>query len=143
MEEKRPFILPHTFRIRYDGIDAEHDALVTVINDFAHSLADGQTEDFEGPFHRFLAFMDHHFKNEESQMRALGYRGLAWHHDHHQDCLSRARGLRETCRERGFADMSVIYDCFDDIVNDIARADLKFGEYLDDLGLRERRPADT
>ena len=138
MPNRDAFVLPDAFRIPFDGIDAEHESLVEVVNDFAGSLTEGQTRDFEIPFERFLGFMERHFRNEESQMRSLGYRGLAWHHEHHQDCLERARKLRNICRKKGFADCDVVCDCFDEIIHDIAAADLKFAEFLDGMGLLER-----
>lgn len=138
MTGRKEFALPDAFLIRYDGIDEEHLRLVNLVNELNADLADGEAREFEGPFSRLVALLEQHFQHEESHMQALGYKGLAWHRDHHQDCLERTRQLLQACRDQGYADKSTICDCFCEIVEDVASADLKFGEFLDGMGLRDQ-----
>lgn len=129
------FMLPPSFRIFYDDIDAEHERLIEVLNDLMACFVDGETVDFEPAFETFMAVMESHFANEEGHMRNLGYDGLAWHQAHHQDCLRRARALRDECRSQGHADLRILRECFDGVITDVARADLKFGEFIQGRGL--------
>ncbi len=42
-------------------------------------------------------------------------------------------------RAQGYAGLRELRLCFHDIIYDIAHADLKFGEFLDGLGLAHRK----
>ena len=132
----RQFILPQAFHIHFRDIDPQHEGLVDVINDCADQLVDGELREFESAFSAFVARLTSHFKYEEDQMAELGYHGLEWHREHHQECLSRVRDLIETMREQGYASLQDLRICFHDILHDIARADLKYGEFLDAQRLR-------
>jgi hemerythrin-like metal-binding protein len=133
----RPFVLPQAFHIHYKDVDPQHEALVDIINDCAERLEDGELSDFGPLFSEFFDRVSRHFDYEEEQMAVLGYVGLDWHKEHHQECLERVRSLIDTMRDRGYACLQDLQVCFHDILHDIARADLKFGEFLDEQRLRE------
>lgn len=137
--DRREFVLPSTFYIHFDEIDPQHEKLIDIINDCADRLVDGVLDDFQEPFEEFTSRLVAHFNHEEDHMRDLGYSGLEWHADHHQDCLNRLRKLIDEMESKGYADMHDLRVCFHDIVHDIAHADLKFGEFLEGLGLTERK----
>ena len=137
--ERQEFTLPQTFYIYFNDIDPEHEGLVEVINGCVPRLVDGILEEFEEPFEEFVARLVGHFRNEESHMRALGYDGLEWHAGHHAECLERVHELIRGMRSRGYAGMQDLRVCFHDIIYDIAHADLQFGEFVENLGLTQRR----
>jgi hemerythrin-like metal-binding protein len=129
MSKGEKFFLPSAFHIHYDGIDAEHEELVRIVNGlFAAKHTDGHRPDSLEPFIRLLGI---HFENEERHMAALAYPGLAWHRDHHAECLARARELALECERRGGIDDEIIDRCFEEVVHEVARADLKFGEFVE------------
>lgn len=128
--------LPDAFRIRYGNLDRQHEQLIAMINKCSVIVGDGILENFEAPFQRFIELLAHHFADEESAMREHGYPGLEVHQEHHRECLKRARdGLAES-RSRGYVDRQSMNSCFSHIISDIAKADLLFGEFLDEKGLR-------
>ena len=132
----RQFVLPSAFFIHFRDIDPQHEGLVDVINDCADQLVDDELREFESLFSEFVSRLTSHFKYEEEQMADLGYHGLEWHRDHHQECLERVGDLIQSMRNRGYASLQDLRICFHDILHDIARADLKFGEFLDAQRLR-------
>lgn len=129
------FKIPGAFKISYDGIDAEHEALVDIVNSCLDQCIDGKLQDFGPLINTLLGCMEDHFHNEEEHMQSVGYSGLEWHQIHHADCCDRLRTVIEGCHLRGFADANAINNLFDDIIHDVARADLKFREFLEDKGL--------
>lgn len=137
--ERQTFALPPTFYIHYDNIDPQHEALVASVNDCAARLVDGVLEDFSELFKTFVDHLTAHFDHEEDLMRDLGYSGLEWHTNHHAECLNRAENLIADMEAQGYASMHDLRVCFHDIIHDIAHADLKFGEFLDGLGLIQHR----
>jgi len=126
----KTFSLPKTFSINFDGIDAEHDELVEILNQFADKLDDGYTKDFETSFVRLLHGLETHFENEEAYMEALNYPSFRWHREHHQKSIETCKGIHVTCQRSGMADTDAVRVCFHEVVMDIARADLKFKEFV-------------
>ncbi|MEK9724153.1 MAG: hypothetical protein VW405_11825 [Rhodospirillaceae bacterium] len=80
--------------------------------------------------------MTRHFANEEAEMHAVGYDRAEDHRRHHDSCQARLDRLADRFRDRaGDLEMS-LGDCFDSVITDIAKADLKFVEFLETKGLR-------
>jgi len=137
--EQQTFALPTTFYIHYDDIDPQHQGLIDIVNACVAQLVDGVLEDFEEPFNIFVDRLTAHFRHEEDLMRDLGYSGLEWHAEHHAECLKRIESLIADMRAQGYAGIQDLRVCFHDIIHDVVHADLKFGEFLDGLGLIPRR----
>lgn len=137
--EQQTFALPTTFYIHYDDIDPQHQGLIDIVNACVAQLVDGVLEDFEEPFNIFVDRLTAHFRHEEDLMRDLGYSGLEWHAEHHAECLKRVESLIADMRAQGYAGLHDLRVCFHDIIHDVVHADLKFGEFLDGLGLIPRR----
>jgi len=135
MNQMRPFSLPEAFNIEFDGIDAEHQMMVAILNDFARRIDVGGGGDFEAGFADLIRCMTDHFANEEAYMEQFGYPGLDWHREHHLECVAACQGLLDDCRGAGTLKPETIQACFHQIVTDIARSDLKFKEFLVAQGL--------
>ena len=131
------FFLPRAFHIHYDGIDDEHEALVGIVNGFFALRESKGEKELSDQLGIFVKLLRSHFDNEEHHMAALGYPGLDWHRDHHADCLTRAEDLISESERRGRIDDDIIERCFEEVVQEVARADLKFGEFLKGRGLED------
>lgn len=70
-------------------------------------------------------------------MRGIGYDAIDAHVVHHTHCLERVKELAIKYRSAGSLTENILIQCFDTIIEDIAKADLMFGEFLDEKGLRE------
>lgn len=134
-EHVEQFSLPDVFKIDFDGIDAEHEAMVDILNDFAKDIEKSLVTDFEAALGKLIASMKGHFQNEEAYMKQYGYPGLDWHHEHHNECIEACEKLIRECRQAGQASIDVVRNCFHQVVFDVARADLKFREFLVDEGI--------
>jgi len=129
------FFLPEAFKISYDDIDEEHEEIVRQLNSCAENAVDGKLYSFQERFDQLIEYLGAHFDNEEVHMQSLKYDGLDWHHEHHQSALLRSRRLLDRACGWGYADMLLIEQFFVDVIYDIAKADLKFREFLDGKGL--------
>jgi hemerythrin-like metal-binding protein len=131
MGKGEKFFLPQAFHIHYDGIDAEHEELVRIVNGLFNAQQSGGHNNQPDSLEPFIRLLGVHFENEERHMAALDYPGLEWHRDHHAECLARAQDLALECERRGGIDDEIIDRCFEEVVHEVARADLKFGEFVE------------
>ena len=129
------FQLPSAFHIHYDGIDDEHEELVTIVNGLLALRGQGRGAIHAVQMRTFVESLEKHFENEKNHMENLAYPGLEWHREHHAECLERAQALRAESDRRGGVDDEIIEKCFEEVVHEVARADLKFCEFLDGLNL--------
>lgn len=125
------YALPDAFRISFANIDEEHDHIVEIVNRLGDICERGTPSEFEDEFKEFLVSLDRHFANEEKYMRDLGYPGLDWHVTHHAESADKARRIFQRCMRDGSIDDAVVRTLFSEIVHDVARADLKFREFLE------------
>ena len=130
MDRSKSYLLPKSFLLHYDNIDAEHEALIAIVNECLGRSVDGRLHEFEGQFEKFMAALKAHFANEEKKMRDLGYPELEPHLEVHAQCLDQVSRMWAQARSQGYAGLEITHKCFDEIVSDIVWADLKFGEYL-------------
>lgn len=136
---RNKFMLPSTFYIFYDDIDAQHEELIGFLNDCMARLENGALEaPFEALFEEFAAKLAAHFRYEEHLMRELGYGGLEGHARHHEECLARMHKMIADIRNQGYAGMRELRVCFHDIIQAVVHADLKFSEFLEGQGLSQR-----
>jgi len=129
MPENLLFKLPEAYPIHCDAIDAEHDGRAEMLNGWLRTSDGDRLDEFEDKLNGFIVCMKQHFAHEESHMRNLGYGGLQWHQDHHEECCEKVEQVLERCRHDGYADLQAIRGMFQEIINDVARADLKFAEF--------------
>lgn len=130
------FELPDAFLIKYDSIDEEHQQIVARVNTLLDISKNGSSEVFEDAFESLIETVKAHFRHEELLMADVGYDGLEWHAAHHTESLVALRDLYDTCLKKGKVETADIFFCFDHVIKDVAKADLKFGEFLDNTGAR-------
>ena len=138
MPSKSQYKLPKTFYVYFNGIDAEHEELVDMVNQLSDLMREDGKHRLDKEFERFFACMAAHFEHEEVHMRSLDYQGLDWHREHHRQCLSRTRELLNNYHREDGVDPSIVDQCFTEIITDIASADLKFAEFLESKGLQDK-----
>lgn len=125
------FKIPEIFSINYGSIDEEHQSLVAHVNTLLVIAENGSPQNFKNEFEALLDELVTHFKHEEALMDKAGYTGLTWHSNHHNESLNALKDLYSSCEGKGKIDTSDVYFCFDQVIKDVAKADLKFGEFLD------------
>ncbi|WNJ98870.1 hemerythrin family protein [Thalassospiraceae bacterium LMO-JJ14] len=130
MNTPAPFRLPEAFKIGISSIDDDHLNLVESINRSLLTQDGNNIKDFKKVFESFISDLKQHFENEEELMREAGYPGLDDHANHHKACLNQLNMSLETCNRRGYADRKDITGLFHNLIGIIAKADLKFVEYL-------------
>lgn len=131
------FKIPDVFLIKYGTIDDEHKNLVAHANTLLQISENGSANNFEHAFQALIDEFKIHFRNEEALMADTAYDGLNWHAKHHQESLGELETLYTACQAKGKVDPTDIYACFDQVIKDVAKADLKFSEFLDSTGGRE------
>lgn len=112
------------------SIEHQHQALVEHINLILRRADRGPVENYAEEIGAFIDKLTQHFRDEEEIMERAGYPGLEWHAGHHAQSLSRIEDTLERCRKRGYADKMDFLRLHDSVTLDIARADVKFYEYL-------------
>ena len=131
------FAIPASASIPYGTIDAEHGALVDLINRaFDVGKETGFSSERMGPLFLELQqkFADH-FASEERMMEQAGFPGLAAHQAHHRDLLANILEICERGRTGHFAEAVDVEGFLDSIVDDVLRADLSFKTYLEHRGM--------
>jgi hemerythrin-like metal-binding protein len=127
---RAPFFLPPSLSIAFDDIDAQHQALIDIINLAAH--APPQLAALLAQLNTTLA---HHFAHEEDVMRAQGYPQLAEHKLHHAHILGRVTEITDGLSRSGEPLRSSMENVFTNLIDDILRADLPFKTFLQGKGL--------
>ena len=134
----KPFDLPESALVRYGSIDSEHRALVEILNDMMKDFgAGGQLSGSHFTEHvkRLLAQMGIHFANEEAAMTGTRYPDLDTHKAHHRGLIDRVAALYEHALQQAEISKESVFELFDQVFDDLLRADLPFKSYLDANGL--------
>ncbi|MEO5338626.1 MAG: bacteriohemerythrin [Magnetospirillum sp. WYHS-4] len=77
-------------------LDFDHEVLVSLINQLADAVADGEDHDVVGSvLNMMLDYTDYHFGREEAIMEACAYPGLAEHRAIHAALKGRVREIRD------------------------------------------------
>lgn len=128
--------IPDVFMINHGSIDEEHLSLAILANGLLKIAQNGPSDKFERAFEALIAEFASHFEHEEILMAEAEYDGLDWHKDHHNESLLALERLYASCRAKGIIVPEDVYVCFDHVIKDIAKVDLKFAEFLDSSGKR-------
>lgn len=134
MDEIARLKLPEAFHFNVSTIDEEHQSLVDALNACMDRFDGVSIPDFEALLDDFMGKMRNHFVNEEALMEKTEYPGFAWHRDHHAKTLKQVEEMKGRCMRRGYCDNFDIQRCFEGIIVDVARADMKFFDFLTETG---------
>lgn len=132
----KPLVLPAAWHFGWARIDDGHQVVVDLLNEMAEKCRNGSAGRDEAD--TLCAGVEtrlcEHFEDEEVLMDGLGYPGLDWHRSHHRESLERIRAVRRHCHDKGRIDEDDILLCFDEVLGDIAKADLRFQAFLQGRG---------
>jgi hemerythrin-like metal-binding protein len=124
--------IPASLSIDFDSINAEHEKLVSVLNDALRLIRTEQGSAagiIDESLTDLSAAMQAHFNHEEGEMAGLGYGDLPQHKVSHARCLARLNAIRQSVGNRG-VNKNVLDQVFDMILDDIIRADSGFKSFL-------------
>ncbi len=127
-----PFRLIETLITGHPVIDAEHEDIVTQLNNIKVSLETGQDTRCTKQVDAILTAIKHHFKNEEIIMNDLGYDDLESHRVDHEMLLKSFDVLINDVAENGYA-KNFFNKLTSIVVHDMIRTDIGFKNYLDKI----------
>ena len=130
-----PFRLTKSLRTGHIGIDAEHDNIGGLLNEFKDLLAEGDDEACHAKIEVITEAITSHFVHEEKVMDLLDYKYMAEHKSEHQKVLNKYATLVEKTKAEGFS------AGFEDeitsiLIHDMILADLDFKAYMVELSER-------
>ncbi|WP_340642753.1 bacteriohemerythrin [Rhodocyclus gracilis] len=120
------------YALGFDEIDAQHQALFTLINDIWHAQvrgADRATVDAQ--IGRLERYTREHFAAEEALMRSEGCPEIAAHLAEHQQFVHRVALEREHLGERGGVSLDMLHFLRDWLVSHILHADAAYARFLE------------
>lgn len=129
----RPFHLPESAYFHYGAIDDEHLELIEVLNDTISEFgADGRItgKRFAEHIDRLLRQLVLHFASEEKLMADFGYGALTEHRAHHAAILDVLTHMHSDALSHEFVGKEVVFDAFEQIINDLLKEDLAFKSML-------------
>ena len=134
------YALPDSTALPCPDLQAEHEALVSILNKARDILISGKNPDKE----LFLTLLEElrttavaHFSHEEAIMAKYGYADLAIHSIHHAHCVLRLSQIGDTLLAGEIEPGRALLDeLFDMILDDVIRADSGFKAFLDDADLK-------
>ncbi len=137
MIDRPRFVIPSSASIPYGTVDAEHRALIDLINRACDVAEETNFLSLRlRPLYRELQQkFEEHFASEERTMEEVGFPGLAAHRAHHQDLLAKVIDISERGRMGYFAEIADLERFFDSVIDDVLRADLPFKTYLEQQGM--------
>ena len=120
----------------YGTIDAEHEALVDLINRACDVAEETRfsSERLAPIYSEIEQKFAEHFDNEERMMELARFSGLTAHRAHHMEVLRRVIEICERVRKGYFAENSTLEAFFDAVIHDVLRADLPFKTHLERHG---------
>ncbi len=130
------YVLPDSTMLPCAGLQAEHEALVGILNKARDALNSGPNPSVE----LFLTLLEKlrkaamaHFAHEEEVMAMRGYADLANHSIHHAHCVLRLSQISDMLLAGAISPGRHLLDeLFDMILDDVIRADSGFKAFLDD-----------
>lgn len=124
--------LPPSLSIPYGDIDAEHQALIDLLNQASEVLSEtsalARILPVLAALNQSLAL---HFQHEEQEMKKLGYPDILAHSAHHRNCLGYMNDICDAVVAGGKSiDQTLLDDLFDLVMEDIIKADSGFKSFL-------------
>ena len=125
--------IPASLSIDFDAINAEHENLVSILNEALKKIRTGEDRSVgavDESLEALSAAMQAHFDHEEQEMASLGYSDLPQHKARHARCVARLDATRRSAADNRIMNRQVLDDVFDMILDDIIRADSGFKSFL-------------
>lgn len=125
--------LPGGLFIGHPSIDFDHMKLVSVLNDIADALDDGNFANFSTLLNNFLELEAMHFKREEEIMAAVSFPELSAHCEVHNRLRDKAAGLIKRAAKIGrnkAAQEHLLSELVSILFDDAMQSDLMFKAFL-------------
>ncbi len=127
--ETEPFRLTESLITGHPKIDAEHEQLRQLLNEFIVSHEEGDKSSCAAKIKEITKTVISHLKSEEEAMESAGYVDHRAHFSEHHTSLQKYFALIDGAEEAGF-EGDFVNKLTAVLVNDMIRADLDFKVYL-------------
>ncbi len=120
------------YRVGIAQIDAEHQYLFKLINEFHHEhTRGGKSQDVLMVLNRLVAYAEEHFQREEALMQSIGYPRLERQHDLHEKLFSSIFSLNEKLSRNSVkVDSETLRFLKDWLVEHIVKEDTDIGDFM-------------
>ncbi|MCU7853647.1 MAG: bacteriohemerythrin [Candidatus Thiodiazotropha sp. (ex Monitilora ramsayi)] len=128
----KDLVWSNTLSVEVDEIDEDHRRLVDLFNILTHSVAEGDSPDYqEAVLDELISCTVWHFKHEERLMLRHAYEELAAHKAEHQDLINSALELQQKFLQAGKRIENEDFEFLEHwLTEHILVADMKLGAYL-------------
>ena len=129
--------IPTAFLVHFGDIDDQHRGLTAIVNRCLDAAKRDDGLEFARHFENFITTFSRHFDYEEDLMGSVGYKHTQPHKNHHRESLDTIRALRGRDGRFIIEPLNIPPILFNQIVLDIAKADLNFEEYIAGRHMRD------
>ncbi|MCU7844464.1 MAG: bacteriohemerythrin [Candidatus Thiodiazotropha sp. (ex Monitilora ramsayi)] len=121
-----------TLSVEVDEIDEDHRRLVDLFNILNHSVADGDSSDYqEAVLEELISCTVWHFRHEERLMLKYAYKESEEHKTEHEELIESAKALQQKFLQAGKRIESQDFEFLEHwLTEHILVADMKLGAYL-------------
>tara|TARA_R110002096_G_scaffold151307_9_gene313791 strand:- start:9397 stop:9801 length:405 start_codon:yes stop_codon:yes gene_type:complete len=127
------FELTPAFFIGHKEIDADHAALVSLLNKMVDAYMAEDLTACHDKWQQFCHKLEIHFATEVAIMQKFEFRESAGHEEEHQEIIKIAKSLGEGCTTLGGWE-TCLFTMRDSLLSLILKRDLKFAEHLVTIG---------
>jgi hemerythrin-like metal-binding protein len=126
-----------TLSVKINSIDAQHQKLFNLINDFYAGLSNNSsTNNLKDLVKGMKEYTLTHFSNEESFMKLYNYPELQSHMEEHADFITKVNVLEEKLNNgKLIVSFEVTNFLKDWIKNHIKKTDIRYSEFLIEKGV--------
>lgn len=119
-------------------IDAEHRALVGIINAIAEAERHRRSDDVMATLASFRQELESHFQREETHLEAIRFPGRTTHAEHHAKTLSRLHEIEADVAARPDHPANTATTCFDELLRAVLKQDLEVINWQADRKVRSK-----
>jgi len=133
------------YRVGIAQIDAEHQYLFKLVNEFHDEQArGGKSQEVLQVLNRLVAYAEEHFQHEEALMRSIGYPRLARQQDLHEKLFSSIFALNEKLsRSSVKVDAETLRFLKDWLVEHIVKEDTDIGDFMKRQAVQAEKAMDA
>ena len=120
-----------TYAVGNDAIDADHERLFSLFNEFVTAVNDNRGEDeIQGVLKELLEYTDYHFDREERLMRQFNYPDYAGHKAMHDSFVAQVHDVNSALDAGGEKGAYVLSVLGKWLTGHILTVDAKVGSWL-------------
>jgi len=124
--------------------DEQHKKLFQMVNTLYEAMKEGKGKDVMGKIlNELVDYTIYHFSTEERLMEKYRYPGLIWHQREHMELKEKAKALKEKFESGEYIlSIDVMNFLKNWLNNHTIGSDKKYGEFLNNEGVRQRLERD-